>query len=328
MMIKEQHSFQYYRSCLKAQLLPLYDAILDGLLQVQSEIRLRHTGFVNFNDVWSAVLLDNPKVFYATEVMVEGNGFYGSYTLKPKYLFPKSEIDIYIKQVQSFLDKVGKSFNGLSEYETEREIHDLLCRNVEYENQGEISHTILGAIVYKKCVCDGFTKLAKLLFDYVHIYSHVVSGQACNQNSKLEPHAWNIVKINGEFYHLDITFDKTMTQKNTRYDYFNLTDAEIKIDHVYNASGHPNCCKTDYNYFYIEKMFMHTKGDLEKSLRSKLLRGDTVLHFKIPLPQRGNATDAINAIITKVLSFQRKAYTYEIVPNEKQNVYEVYWQIL
>lgn len=328
MMTKERHAFQYYRACLKPQLLPFYDTILDGLLRVQSEIRLRHTGSVNFNDVWSAVLLDNPKIFYATEVIVESNGLYGSYTLKPKYLFSKSDIDIYMKRVQSFLEKVGKRFDGLSEYETECGIHDLLCRNVEYEDQGEISHTILGAILYKKCVCDGFSKLAKLLFDYVYIDSHIISGQAYNQNSSLEPHAWNIVKINGAFYHLDITFDKTMTQKNTRYDYFNLTDADIKIDHVYNVSEHPNCCKTDYNYFYIEKRFMHTKGDLEKLLRNKLAHGEEMLHFKTPQPQKGNAIDAINSIITNVLSLQRKTYTYEIVPNEKQNVYEIYWQIL
>ena len=49
-------------------------------------------------------------------------------------------------------------------------------------------------------------------------------------------HTWNIVRINGKYYHLDATFDNTLTRNCTigeeiRYDYFNLEDKSIFRDH-------------------------------------------------------------------------------------------------
>ena len=46
-------------------------------------------------------------------------------------------------------------------------------------------------------------------------------------------HTWNIVRINGKYYHLDATFDNTLgnDKKEIRYDYFNLDDQQIFRDH-------------------------------------------------------------------------------------------------
>lgn len=49
-------------------------------------------------------------------------------------------------------------------------------------------------------------------------------------------HTWNIVKIGGQYYHLDVTFDNTLGKhslagQELRYDYFNLEDKKIFRDH-------------------------------------------------------------------------------------------------
>ena len=49
-------------------------------------------------------------------------------------------------------------------------------------------------------------------------------------------HTWNIVRINGQYYHLDATFDNTLGKNedgltSIRYDYFNLDDKNIFRDH-------------------------------------------------------------------------------------------------
>lgn len=80
-------------------------------------------------------------------------------------------------------------------------------------------------------------KLTKLLFDCCGINSLVVHGNSTQpQNSDLPDtgHAWNIVSFEKASYHLDITFDITvMTHSVERYDYFNLCDSEIAIDHMW-----------------------------------------------------------------------------------------------
>ena len=76
------------------------------------------------------------------------------------------------------------------------------------------------------------------------------------------PHMWNIVKIGGDWYHLDVTWDSS--DEGSRYMYFNLDDKTIKKNHsigrqfqgskalyaskIYNFNL-PKCTATKYNYY-------------------------------------------------------------------------------
>ncbi len=41
-------------------------------------------------------------------------------------------------------------------------------------------------------------------------------------------HAWNVIRIDGKYYHLDVTFDNTLSRDDAvRYDYVNLADKQI-----------------------------------------------------------------------------------------------------
>lgn len=76
-----------------------------------------------------------------------------------------------------------------------------------------------------KAVCQGIACAFKLLCDQVDIPSLVVIGTiAANQ----ERHAWNIVRIDGQFYHVDCTWmlRNSINQQIpfARYQYFNVPD--------------------------------------------------------------------------------------------------------
>lgn len=99
----------------------------------------------------------------------------------------------------------------------------------------------------------------KVLCDTLGIWCMIaVCGNNPEKGIKYR-HTWNIVKIDGQYYHLDVTFDNTLgnyekkenqkpenkTPRNTsgknkagkaeqmdfRYDYFNLDDKNIFRDH-------------------------------------------------------------------------------------------------
>ena len=51
-------------------------------------------------------------------------------------------------------------------------------------------------------------------------------------------HAWNLVKVNGKWLHVDVTFDDPIvngsnTNKTPRYTYFLKTSAQMRKDHVW-----------------------------------------------------------------------------------------------
>lgn len=74
-------------------------------------------------------------------------------------------------------------------------------------------------------------------------------------SSKGETHAWNVVRIDGAYYHLDPTWDDPVGQTGfdfISYAYFNLTDEEIRRDHEIDAEGGyplPACTDTAAHYY-------------------------------------------------------------------------------
>ena len=63
-------------------------------------------------------------------------------------------------------------------------------------------------------------------------------------------HAWNIVQLGGQCYHLDATFDNSLSKYGPRYDYFNLDDTKIFRDHRPLLYPAPPC--TDGGQFYYK----------------------------------------------------------------------------
>ena len=73
----------------------------------------------------------------------------------------------------------------------------------------------------------------KVLCDALGIWCMIaVCGNNPEKGIKYR-HTWNIVRIGGNYYHLDATFDNTLgnDKKEIRYDYFNLDDKSIFRDH-------------------------------------------------------------------------------------------------
>ena len=75
----------------------------------------------------------------------------------------------------------------------------------------------------------------------------VISGSAVNQNGE-GFHAWNIIKLFNDWYHLDVTWDDSLGDPPdyVSYDYFNLSDEEISQNHFWDRNKYPNALK-NYN---------------------------------------------------------------------------------
>lgn len=102
---------------------------------------------------------------------------------------------------------------------------------------------------------------------------------------------WNLVRINGSYYHVDPSYDLA-NYTNTRklnYSYFNLTDGDIKKDHQWSEALYPAC--PSYNSLgqtivikdaYLEKAVRDTidkpSGDLQTSDVENM---DTLSYFAL-----------------------------------------------
>lgn len=135
-----------------------------------------------------------------------------------------------------FLQKIDNAkAKGADAMELELLIHDMILEEVDYaydiRNNPEtatFAHSIVGVFDDRSStdvVCEGYAKSFQLLAAYAgleSIYAVGWSGTGFNAGG----HAWNLVKINGSWYNIDLTWNDTNDSTDYdgySYDYFNLS---------------------------------------------------------------------------------------------------------
>ncbi len=151
-------------------------------------------------------------------------------------------------------DIISRLTPDMDDYEKLKFFHDYLVLNCETDSEDEYADTIYGALVRKKALCEGYTKAFSYLCNLADIENVIVTGKT------YVPHMWNMVKLNGNWYHVDVTWDKPDDELHEKYpdcilyQYFMVTDSVIKNNHTivpYPAEP-PKAYGTEENYFVRE----------------------------------------------------------------------------
>ena len=135
--------------------------------------------------------------------------------------------------------------------------------------------------------CEGYARATQLLMEMQGLPCYIVTGEASNLAGFTGGHAWNKVRIDGAWYHLDSTWNDPVTEDGghvTSHAYFNITDAEIGRTHEVNDEKNP-CAATAANY-YVRKGLEFTSLDraaedvLAKALREAMRDGDNAAELR------------------------------------------------
>lgn len=205
--------------------------------------------------------------------------------MHPQYLMTGDTLaDAKVAFEQAIRTFVGRLNDGMSEYEKEKALHDMLATQVTYI-ETPLSRSAYGALVEGKAVCEGYAEALQCLLQRVGIQSIQVYGFGVNpQTGGTENHAWNMVRIDGKYYLTDLTWNDQDTV--LLYAYFNQTTAVLSEDHIAwpvgataNKDGSvtvlscqvfelPECTATDANYF--SKNNLRITSYTEKSIGQML----------------------------------------------------------
>ncbi len=164
---------------------------------------------------------------------------------------------------RELLDKVTKP--GQSEAQLEFAVHAYLYDFMEYdvatvEGYGGIpdpdNDNPYGALIGGKGICEGYTRTFQLLMDICRIECISVFGHSDNGQEYGE-HAWNQVRLDGEWYIVDVTWDDPVSSMGVvperyHYRYFNVTSADIASNHFWDRESVPEATGTKYNWDYFK----------------------------------------------------------------------------
>lgn len=265
---------RYYYRILNAEEKSAYRMIYNGIkMRALNIVVPVHLQPGQVQDVYLKVLFDTPWFYYINQTVIRITGQVGYYVLLPEYLYTNTEIERLNQDIQNILRKIDvKARQMLSnEFRLEKYLHDSVVKSVAYDYDSLKktdcfnAHSIVGAFLDKKAVCEGIAKAFKLLCNEYSMKCIVVLGKA-EQSGNFDGdcyHAWNLVKVGNGSYHVDVTWDNMfdMDLELISYDYFNVTTADILKDHSPIVEL-PLCRDTDLNYFYCTKSFVASYQDL------------------------------------------------------------------
>lgn len=125
------------------------------------------------------------------------------------YLTTKAQEDYIDASVQTLVPTLISS--DMSDVAKEKAFHDWLIKNVAYDYTLS-QRTAYTALTTGKTVCTGYTMLMNKMLSQAGIKSYIIAGYLSETGSSIpnterENHVWNLVQVDNQWYHLDVTND-------------------------------------------------------------------------------------------------------------------------
>lgn len=219
---------QYYaRSTLSGNELEFYEeryrSFMDGHVKRNENFGLSNDmadKIVNY--VWN----DSPELFN-----------YGSFYSNDKKKLLEEQLQQKSKEILSMLN------DDMNDYEKVKIIYKYLGDNIDYDYAAMVDknngidtketldcQTIIGGLINGKAICGGIADSLQYILYQLDIPCFVVIGTHDNGN-----HAWNIIQIDGKWYHADLTADLQNIKNGQKPTYFLVSDEFISNDHSFTS---------------------------------------------------------------------------------------------
>lgn len=276
---------------LKANQLKAYNQIIEGVRNNIAPITLNAN--ITASDLEVIFMLIKNFEFTLNHVsneyefaVNESTGYVSQVELK--YVYLNNEAKLNTAVLNKKVDEIISTMPQTNDYDKIKYFHDYIIKNCVYNLYGDNIHSAYGALIDGEAVCEGYSKAMALLCNSVGIECIIVTGYGDDI-----PHMWNMLKYNGNWYHMDLTWDDPVDNKGifdsdyVQYDYFNVTTDQILQNHVIIGNGLfpvPAAYAIEGNYFSKTNSVAKTSDAAAEIIKRELTKavndGRTYITFK------------------------------------------------
>ncbi|WP_339200904.1 transglutaminase domain-containing protein [Paenibacillus sp. FSL P2-0322] len=236
------------------------------------------------------------------------------------------------KEQTAYVDSTVKAVlgdiitKGMTDHEKVKAIHDWIVVRLKYD-ESQQKYTAYDGLKTGSTVCQGYSLLAYKMLERAGITNRIVEGRAGGQL-----HAWNLVLLDGRWYHMDTTWDDPTPDRANEVStsYYLLTDTEMRRDHswvkpypqantsyretlsVLVATGGSKAAVYQKLYNTLEyplqdgKGLVKTSADIKEQVRKIVNKGGTTLTFAYQGTERSLKEDlqSLYQLGLKSISYQ------------------------
>jgi len=186
------------------------------------------------------------------------------------YYYDKSTHSKMTSAAVSEADKIiAKVTPKMSDYEVLKLFHDEIIKRCVYDKTAQNRNFMYGVLVEGRATCTGYAKTFQYLCNRVGIENTCVFGNAGG-----EGHMWNMVKLDGEWYEVDTTWDDTTLDdfdNEIFYEFFLVDTAKMSdrqlFDYNYNK---PVAYGKKYYYYNVTGTYAQSIGELKTVIKNSL----------------------------------------------------------
>lgn len=225
---------------------------------------------VDAEDFWKAyfaVLADHPELFWiGASAQAQTSSLTGkvvSYKIEST-VDPAQRADVSARLEAAADACIAQTDQTWSDYGRIKSVYEYLIRTVDYDVDAPDSQCVQSALLNGRSVCAGYAKAFQYILHRMGYFCTYVTGTIRGGGD----HAWNIVRIDDRYYHVDVTWGDPVfadTQESgtgisvTNYNYLCCTDDEILSTHQPDQSiPLPACTDDSYNFYRINGMYYET----------------------------------------------------------------------
>ena len=209
--ISDEHTYNYL---LDEDEKKLYREVIDKIKNYDTKMTLDLTKkgfkqsyfsadyFITIND---AIFMDHPELIHFAYISYREVSKH-IYEIEFNYVLDKEKYNAAIKEMKLLLEEIKDATKEFSDVDKVKYVYEWLGKRNEYNYSfPAISQSAYSAFNLELSpVCAGYARAAQIIFQNIGIDSLLINGSLNNG-----AHEWNFVKLDNQYYYLDITTTST-----------------------------------------------------------------------------------------------------------------------
>ncbi len=222
--------YEYWRGTLPENQQQLYDELKEAYLQFLPTFSTQVEGKITveqMSNVYTALYQDHPEIFWmdsyqAVSTLTDNINKHKKIELYYAYTEAESK-EIKSRLEKNYLKIIEEAREQETDFKKIKLVHDRLIQTTTYTKYGKDEvheyQSIVEIFDSGNTVCAGYSFAFKFIMDELGIDS-IVSRDVSHAN-KSNNHSWNMVKLSGTWYNIDITWDGEKSKDGViAYNYF------------------------------------------------------------------------------------------------------------
>lgn len=321
----------------------VYAEIYCAIRDMMEDVTLSTLNIDRVDKVFKYVYYDHPEFFYVsgytyTKTLLNEKPV--SLAITGYYTMTESEVKAYKEYVNNYVvdykSALGDYVENADDYNLIKFTYEYVIDHTDYDENAPHNQSIISVMVYGNSVCAGYAKTIQYLLNECGIATTFVMGQAMNG----EPHSWNLIMADGEYYYMDVTYgdasysltgaaeEMSQSLPKINYNYMLMDYEETANTHIFeNPEIMPRTTAIADNYFIREGLYFTevNKEQLGAAFKNAYFRNDEYVMLKM------DSTGTYEAVWEYLLD-EQKVFDYLQNHNgtvayaqNKDQLYMIFW---